>query len=822
MLTGVMLVAFLGLLALTPRPSLAISEHGGWLILALTAAFCVSERLVFHVESRNEAVSYSPTDIALAIGVLTLAPVALLAARLVGAGVGLVLWRRQPLYKFTFNLTVFATETLVAVVLFRTLHPSQSPATLLLWVGLAGSLLVAVVAGGVIIAVAISFFESDLRSRILREFTNSYVFYLPGAVLGASAAVPVLVEPWLVLIFLVPAPLVWLVLRAHGSLMHRFTDLSNIHEFSSMVGRSTHLDEIADTAVHEIAGHLRAQKVALCVWEGGQRAVQAVYGDTALLAELPTDPSDADWAAIITASGPVVVDTAAMTSERAGQRLRHANVREAIAVALSDEAGPLGILVAADRHGATDHFDDGDRDRLVSITQQLTVALRKAQLHVQIQHEATHDHLTGLPNRAYFEAWTDQLISTARTAPLAVLMMDLDRFKEVNDTLGHDAGDKLLLEVTRRVESVLAPGDVASRFGGDEFALLVSDAGEHEASERALELSEALEQAFEIGESLVAISASIGIALVPDHGLTATTLLQKADRAMYDAKRRHERWTLYRDDLQSADAVRLAMLGDLRNALTADLLDVHFQPVVHLRTGEVTAMEALARWTDPVHGVVPPDTFIPLAEHAGLIGQLTAQVLDRSLVAVGHWRARGCEIGVAVNISTRSLLDEDLPSLVADCLTRADVPPHLLTLEITESTMIGDASRTAQILQRLDQLGVRISVDDFGTGYSSLVNLRHLPVSELKMDRSFVSEMLIGRNDEIIVRSTIDLAHNLGMVVIAEGVETKEVEDKLRTMGCDLAQGFGICKPLPSDLLERWLDHQATRGTKLMRAITLS
>ncbi len=821
LLTGALVLAIVGLLTVTPRPTQAFCDKGWWLLPLMTVVFCLSERLVFHVESRNEAVSYSPTDIALAVGVVTLAPFALLVARLIGAAVGLLIWRQQPLYKFTFNLTTFAAETLVAVVVFRTVVPLGAAATLGLWAALVLALLVAVLFGGVMIAIAIAFFESDMAARVRRECTSVYVFYLPGAVLGASTAVPMLIQPWLGAIFLLPAPLVWLVLRAHGSLMHRFTDLTHIHEFSSIVGRSTHLEDIADTAVREIAGHLRAEKVALTVWGRGERAGRAACGDPALLAQLPTGPDDPDWAEILAAGGPVVIEVTEPGSCLASERLRRAHVGRAIAVALRDDAGSLGMLVAADRHGAIDHFDDGDQDRLVSITQQLIVALRKGQLHVQIQHEATHDRLTGLPNRAYFEAWVDQAISRDRTAPVSVLMIDLDRFKEVNDTLGHDAGDRLLLEVTRRLQSVLAPGDMASRFGGDEFAVLVAAAAEHEASERALELSEALEQPFEIGQSLVAISASIGIALAPDHGTNATTLLQKADRAMYDAKRRHERWTLYRDDLQSADRVRLAMLGDLREALRGGSIAVHFQPKVNIRTGEVTAMEALARWTDPVHGAVPPDTFIPMAEYAGLIGLLTEQILDRSLAQVAHWRLLGYEIGVAVNISTRSLLDEDLPRVVADALKRADVPASLLTLEITESTMMGDARRATRILQRLADLGAKISVDDFGTGFSSLVNLRHLPISELKIDRSFVSEMLIGRNDEIIVRSTIDLAHNLGMVVVAEGVETKELEERLRTMGCDLAQGFGICKPLPTDLLDSWLERQASRGSTLKRAVTL-
>ncbi|MGI9612870.1 MAG: diguanylate cyclase domain-containing protein, partial [Acidimicrobiales bacterium] len=475
-------------------------EIGPWAVVVVIIGFLVAEPLVFNIEARNEAVSFSPTDIPLAIGMLLLSPLSLVAARIVGSAILLVIWRRQPLFKFTLNLTGFTAETLIAVTVFRALQDVGADPGPLMWLSLLASLMAGLVVGGVIIATAISFFEHDLSARVRREFSHSYLYYLPGAALATSAAIPVLIEPWLVFAFLLPAPLVWLVLRSHGALMHRFTDLNHVFNFSSQVGRSTHLHEIADTAISEIADQLRAHTVALVVWNEDDGPLRAGRGDSELCEALPGSPGDPLWAPLESTRSRLV-DTAALP-DPAAARLTDLGMAQVLLATLYGDDEPVGLVLVADRRGAATRFDDDDNARLRNIAEQLGVAVRKAQLHAQIQHDATHDRLTGLPNRPYFEAWSEPVLDSGlRNA--ALLLLDLDRFKEVNDALGHHAGDDLLVQVAERLASSLADGDVVSRFGGDEFAILVPDAGEHEASLLAETISEALEKPFVLGESTV-------------------------------------------------------------------------------------------------------------------------------------------------------------------------------------------------------------------------------------------------------------------------------------------------------------------------------
>ncbi len=791
----------------------ALFDHGIWIVAVVFVGFIISEPLVFHVEARNEAVSFSPSDIPLALGLLTLSPLVLVLVRVVAATIALIRWRRPPPFKLALNLAAFTVETVVAVVVFRavidwTAIDVGAGVGPILWVDLMAALLIGLIAGGVTIATAIAFFEGSFLERVRKEFSHSYLFYLPGAVLGASTTIPYLVEPWLVLVFVLPAPLVWLVLRSHGSLMHRFVDLSQIHAFSSQVGRSTHLTDIADTAVREISGHLRAATVALVVYDEAGRMVEAGVGNRDLLDVLPAGPDDGLWHSDLRTGDLFAVDGA--MDDRLARSLCEAGFANAVVAPLADEEEPIGLLVVADRQGAVKHFDGHDLERLRPLSQQLTVAVRKGQLHVQIQHKALHDRLTGLPNRAYFDAWVGQHLG-ASGQPAALMMIDLDRFKEVNDTLGHHAGDQLLIEVTARLRAALGDAEIAARFGGDEFAVFIPHDREAEVVALAESISDALEEPIALNDTTVAIAGSIGIAVAPQHGADSDSLLRRADMAMYEAKRCHERFALFRPEFEGSDSARLALLGDLREALHEGSLAVYFQPQMDLRSRVVHSVEALARWRHPVHGEIAPDVFVQVAEQAGLIARMTQRVLDEALDAVRHWLDRGQEIGVAVNVSAQSLVNEDLPRVIDVALRQAGVPPQLLTLEITEGAMIGDSSRTKSVLEQLDRLGVKISVDDFGTGYSSMVNLRHLPISELKIDRSFVSEMLVGANDRVIVNSAIDLGHNLGMQVVAEGVESDEVEAELRALGCDLVQGYGICRPLPLEELDAFLTSMATR-----------
>jgi diguanylate cyclase (GGDEF)-like protein len=417
------------------------------------------------------------------------------------------------------------------------------------------------------------------------------------------------------------------------------------------------------------------------------------------------------------------------------------------------------------------------------------------------KHQALHDALTDLPNRRLFRDRVNQaVVATRRTQqPVAVMIIDLDRFKEVNDTLGHHIGDILLQQVAARLQSTLREGDTIARLGGDEFAVLLPMvSGPVAAAGVAEKLVKALEEPFTIRSWTFDIDASIGIAVSPEHGDTVDALMQRADVAMYLAKESRAGFELYSADRDRHSPRRLALLGDLRRALDDGSLVLHYQPKADMRTGGVRGVEALLRWTHVEHGPIPPDEFIPLAEHTGLIRPLTLFVLDRALAQCREWNDDGVAVGVAVNLSVRNLYDPSFADEVARLLAVHGVPARQLELEITESVIMADPMRAMAVLARLSDLGVGLSLDDFGVGYSSLAYLKRLPVTEIKIDKSFVMNISHDESDAMIVRSTIGLARSLGMRVVAEGVESQETWARLVALGCDIAQGHYLCKPKPA------------------------
>jgi len=404
----------------------------------------------------------------------------------------------------------------------------------------------------------------------------------------------------------------------------------------------------------------------------------------------------------------------------------------------------------------------------------------------------------------------EQSLEIARrdSAPIALLLLDLDRFKEINDTLGHHVGDALLCNVARRLNKLIGKSDTFARLGGDEFAfLLPPTSGLARARRVADRISQALERPFEFAGLSLEVGGSIGIAMFPEHADNETRLLQCADVAMYMAKRGQTRIAQY-DSEQDQNSVRqLALTGQLRRAIETNELSFHYQPKLDLAKNRVVAVEALARWQHPTHGPIPPDEFITQAEHTGLIEPLTAWCFDTALDQVAEWQRAGRELNVAINLSPRALHLESLPDLLAARLKKYDVSPQLVTLEITESGIMHDTEAALRNIDRFDAMGVRLSIDDFGTGYSSLAILKQLPVDELKIDKSFVMHMTENDDDAVIVRSTIDLAHNLGLKVVAEGIESAEHVDLLSELGCDVGQGYFFSRPLPAPELSAWLDN---------------
>ncbi|MGO9150541.1 MAG: putative bifunctional diguanylate cyclase/phosphodiesterase [Acidimicrobiales bacterium] len=433
----------------------------------------------------------------------------------------------------------------------------------------------------------------------------------------------------------------------------------------------------------------------------------------------------------------------------------------------------------------------------------------------QLRHQALYDGLTGLPNRMLFHDRVEHALKAARRKheELAVLMLDLDRFKEVNDTLGHSAGDEVLREVAWRLSKVTREGDSIARLGGDEFAILLPNASETDAAMVASRVSRCLEESIVIHDLPLNVDVSIGLAAFPMDGRDADLLLQRADVAMYAAKTTNTGFARYESSADLYTPDRLALIGELRGALEREELILYYQPQLALSTGSIMAVEALIRWQHPQRGLILPDEFIPLVQETALIKPLTHYVLDRTLRQCRSWMDQGRPMRVAVNLAMRNLIDADLPVDVADLLKLNGVPADLLELEITESAVISDPLRTEAVLARLDKMGVRLSVDDFGTGYSSLTYLIHLPIDEVKIDRSLVTNMNSSADKEVVVRSTIDLARNLGQDVVAEGVETVEVLHRLEELGCHLAQGYYVSRPLPIEELDVWLAESANVPT---------
>jgi diguanylate cyclase (GGDEF)-like protein len=446
----------------------------------------------------------------------------------------------------------------------------------------------------------------------------------------------------------------------------------------------------------------------------------------------------------------------------------------------------------------------------------LAAVHRSARLAYAREHEALHDALTGLGNRVLFNARLERVYQNRDTAA-AVLLIDVDHFKEINDTLGHHAGDLLLIEIARRLRQATREGDVVARLGGDEFAVLAMGVGTEEAAQPLLtRVRQALHGSVSISGVRIDTTASVGVALASRETESAEALLRRADVAMYAAKRSRGAVSFYTSDSDEHTIERLTLLGDLRRATDNDQVYLAYQPKVDLHTGDVVGVEALARWRHPELGELSPRRFIPLAESTGLIDEMTQRLLEQGLRQLRQWHEAGHDLSLAVNVSARLLGAASFVDVVAEQLRHFDIRPRHLTLEVTESMIMVDLPSALATLRRLRDLDVRLSIDDFGTGYSSLAYLRKLAVDELKIDRSFVHRVAVDRYDAAIVDMAVRLGHEFGLTVVAEGVEDAAALDALRELGCDLAQGYHVAVPRPAAEMTTWLD---TRRARIAEAV---
>ncbi len=487
------------------------------------------------------------------------------------------------------------------------------------------------------------------------------------------------------------------------------------------------------------------------------------------------------------------------------QRTRKARAlgtsRELVAIRKDNSIFPVDLTISEMRLGQ----DMGGPSHFIGVMRDITE--RKEQM-AALEYQALHDALTDLPNRTLLSDRVSQAILHAQRegSRLALVLTDLDRFKEINDTLGHQNGDLVLQQVATRLRNALRESDTIARLGGDEFAALLPGVDVTQATNIVRKLISALEEPLMIDGQSLHVGASFGVTMYPEHGEDEGILMRHADVAMYIAKRANLGYTIYDSSKDQHSLRNLALVGELRGGIDRGELILYYQPKVSLATGKVVGVEVLVRWHHPSYGLMFPDSFIPLAEQTGLINPLTQWVIKAALAQCGQWQALGMCVPIAVNLSVHNLLDAQFADQVAAAL--ANMPSDSrcrICLEITESAMMADPVRALAILNTLNEMGINLSIDDFGTGYSTLSYIKQLPVNELKIDKSFVMGMNLGEDDAVIVRSTIDLAHNLGLKVVAEGVEDAATYNMLAKLGCDVAQGYYISRPLPPEDILVWL-----------------
>ena len=499
-------------------------------------------------------------------------------------------------------------------------------------------------------------------------------------------------------------------------------------------------------------------------------------------------------------------------------RLSKGNLEKKVSVYSNDELGDLAICFNTMMDNLKNNIKEKDEilnqlkdlnRNLENRVEQRTIEL--IEVNKELEHLALHDTLTGLPNRTVIHDSLKHNIhfSKIKNEQFCVFMMDLDRFKEVNDTLGHDFGDELLVAVSERLSTSLRETDVIARLGGDEFAIILPQTPINDAMFIANKIRKKMEPVFMIQDHPLSISVSIGISNYPQHGDNTTALMKAADVAMYHSKNTHINHCIYHDGLDNRSPDQLNIMGELRDAINNKDLCLFYQPKVDTKSQKIIGVEALVRWNHQSRGLIFPDDFIPLAEQTGLIKPLTSLVLQLAIQQLSEWNKQNINVSMAVNLSMHDVQNDDLPALLSSIIEQNHVNEGQLMLEITESTIMSNPESVMSVLEKIASMGVQLSIDDFGTGYSSLSNLKKMPVNELKIDRSFVMDMVKDRDDRAIVESTIQLAHNMGLKVVAEGVETNEISKQLIELNCDIIQGYYISKPIPVDDITNMLTKES-------------
>jgi diguanylate cyclase (GGDEF)-like protein len=779
---------------------------------SLVLMFAAAEAVVLHIQVQREAQTVSLSEIPLVVGLFMADPMALLVGRTLGSFMVFTLQRRQAPIKVAFNTAlVLASGSLALTVWSLTWADIDTGPQA--WAGVFAALVAAGTFDAIATTMAIACYESSVKlRRVLREIAAAGVLAASVGTVGLVAATAISYDVRSAFLVEASGALLLLAYRAYASLRERHESLEQLYHFSEVVSGAHDVDTVLRSVLEQARELLRADRAEFLAYDfpgalaphrmtllsDGFQRVAATEGQTHDL--VVDEVRDSRRSVLV-----------ARNTRNSGQRewLDTHGLREAIVVPLHMDGAIVGTLSVANRLGEVRGYDQGDVRLLETVANHAGVALKSGSLIARLSHEAHHDTLTGLPNRHLLQQELDVAIAAiraGRSAGCAVMISDLNGFKEVNDTLGHQHGDELLRTVARSFVMASAGRALVARLGGDEFAMLLTDVSDAAtATALAEDLVASLNQPTRIDGVSVQVSASVGVAMAPAHAEDASGLLKRADVAMYAAKANGGGVRLYDDGLQeAANPSRLTLVSDLRTAIKNGGIEAWVQPKAALADGRVTGVEALARWRHPVDGVRGPGEFLAIAEANGMIGALTEAMLDAALSGCASWQAEGITTGVAVNVSPRSLKDPGFIDTVAAALERSGVDASLLTIEITETSLMADSPQAIDLLYRLNALGVRLSIDDFGTGYSSLAYLRRLPVDEVKLDREFTSRIVAEPKVMMIVRSIADLATNMGISIVAEGVEDEATWNALADLGVQSAQGYHLGRPMPATEFAEW------------------
>ncbi|MBN2623605.1 MAG: EAL domain-containing protein, partial [Acidimicrobiales bacterium] len=790
-----------------------------WLALAFFACELFALRTERH---QGESYGFTLALVPLAVGLVYADPGALVASRVVGVAVALALLRQRRVPEAIYEVAVHAAQNIGAIVVYRALldgaEPVQARGVLALVGGLAMSHLVAAVALAVVVAAA-SRRLPGRRSVVVIARTGA-VAALLNAAIGVGLASALWTHPNLALLVtaIVLASLV--CNRVYRGLAHRYKGLETHYEFVSSVVRSTDLREINSSVLAAARKLLRANDAVLLLRSTSEDepARRLRLGDDGVLQA--TEVSSAQHVADMRALMPRAVPRRVDLRTESPPWLREIPAIGAMAAPITgtDRSVVGALVVTQAKRKAIASFGDADAVLLGTLADQASIAIENGMLFHRLEreaadraHQATHDPLTGLPNRSMLTEVLGKALERAyaNRTRVGLIVVDLDSFSQVVDAFGHSSSDGLLIQACSRIRGLLPETATLARLSGEQFAIVMPDVDDGEAVIGAARLLIAgFDPPFQTEGVLLALGVNVGIAVYPEQAIDAPSLVQRAHIAADTARRHRSGWELYDAQHDPATPRRLALAADLREALETDGLDVCFQPKVELATGIVRGAEALVRWNHPRLGRVRPDEFITIAEHTGDIRALTMVVMRKALAECSAWRDVGLDLSVAVNLSARNLLDLHLVDDVAAVIDEAGVPPESLTLELTESMVMSESERSVHVLAGLNELGVRLSCDDFGTGYSSLAHLRRLPIVEIKIDKSFIASMTVDESDRAIARSVLALGRDLGLVTVAEGVESREGWDLLTSLGCDMAQGFVVCPPLTSHQFGQWLDRR--------------